>query len=355
MVEIRIHPEDSMFRTSTTRVVVYAASLAFAAASLSAQGGITQPKQGQGGSVVKGAAGTDGSKGDNGLAHCDKPLGAMAVVEPQSEYILALRRYNLQSPVGLIRMMIQQSNCFIVVERGQGLRNMEQERALAGAGQARADSNMGGGQIVAADFILTPGVVFSENNAGGVGGAVAGVFGGKVGAAAGGLKFKEAQTSMLVADARSGVQVASAEGSTKKADMHLGAGLFGGSAAAAGGGYGNTNEGKIIAAAFMDNYNKIVDVVRGDPSLQRKVGSLKEMAASGGTVKAGAVFNEGDVLVPKIANIKLMASPDDTAKVVATLNRGDELVVVGADKNGYINVQGSTASGWVKITLVQKR
>jgi hypothetical protein len=29
----------------------------------------------------------------------------------------------------------------------------------------------------------------------------------------GGLKFKEAQTSMLVADARSGVQVASAEGS----------------------------------------------------------------------------------------------------------------------------------------------
>ena len=45
--------------------------------------GITQPKQGQGGSVVKGAAGTDGSTGDKGLEHCDKPMGAMAVVEPQ--------------------------------------------------------------------------------------------------------------------------------------------------------------------------------------------------------------------------------------------------------------------------------
>ena len=82
--------------------------------------GITAPKQGQGGSVVKGAAGTDGSAGDNGLEHCDKPMGALAVVEPQDEIITALRRYNLQSPVGLIRMMIQQSNCFIVVERGAG-------------------------------------------------------------------------------------------------------------------------------------------------------------------------------------------------------------------------------------------
>src|SRR5262245_12917105 len=88
-----------------------------------AQGGVTQPKQGQGGSAVKGSAGTDGSKTDAGIEKCEKPMGAMAVVEPQSEYIMALRRYNLGSPVGLIRMMIQQSNCFIVVERGAGMRN----------------------------------------------------------------------------------------------------------------------------------------------------------------------------------------------------------------------------------------
>src|SRR5207244_12453157 len=119
--------------------------------------------------------------------------------------------------------------------------------------------------------------------------------GGRTGALiGGGLQLKEAQTSMLVADARSGIQVAAAEGSTKKADMRLGAGLFGGGAGAAGGGYGNTNEGKIIAAAFMDNFNKIVKVVRDDASLQRNVGTLKQEAAAGGTKKAGAVFNEGD-------------------------------------------------------------
>jgi Curli production assembly/transport component CsgG len=344
-----------MSRTSFLRVLCVV-SLALVPAVAAAQGGLTKPKQGQGGSVVKGAAGTDGGIGDDGLEHCSKPMGAMAVVEPQDEYLIALRRYNLQSPVSLIRLMIQQSNCFIVVERGQGLRNMEQERALTAGGQTRAGSNIGGGQMVAADFILTPGVVFSENNAGGIGGAAAGLLGRKAAAVAGGIKFKEAQTSMLVADSRSGVQVAAAEGSTKKADLRLGAGLFGGGGGAAGGGYGNTNEGKIIAAAFMNNYNKIVGAVRDDPSLQRAVGTLKQEAAGGGTRKAGAVFEEGDTLSPKIAGVRLYASPSDTAKVVATLGRSDEMVVVGAEeKDGYIQVESGAGKGWVKKSLVVKR
>lgn len=341
-------------RESLRRAMILTACAALMAAPARGQG-ITKPKQGQGGSVVKGAAGTDGSKGDSGLEHCDKPMGAMAVVEPQSEVITALLRYRLSSPVGLIRLMIQQSNCFIVVERGAAMQNLQQERQLAAAGEARQGSNLGGGQMVPADFILTPSVVFSENNAGGIGGAVGGIFGGKAAAIAGGLKFKEAQTSMLVADSRSGVQVAAAEGSTKKADLRLGAGLFGGGGGAAGGGYGNTNEGKIIAAALMDNYNNVVGVVRNDPSLQRNVGTLKQEAAAGGTTKAGAAFNEGDVVVPKIANVKILGQPVDTGKVVATLGKGEELVVIGGEKDGYLNVQGATASGWVKIVLISKR
>jgi hypothetical protein len=317
--------------------------------------GITKPKQGQGGSVVKGSAGTGGSQGEKGLEHCDAPMGALAVVEPQNEMLVALSRYHLSSPVSLIRLMIQQSNCFIVVERGVGMQNMMQERQIADSGEARSGSNMGKGQMVAADFVLTPAVVFSENNAGGVGGGIAsGLFGHKVGAVAGGLKFKEAQTSMLVADSRSGVQVAAAEGSTKKADLGIGAGVFGGFSAA-GGGYTNTNEGKIIAAALLDNYNNVVRAVRADPSLKRNVGSLRQEAAAGGMKKSGAGFNEGDVLVPKIANIKMYADSTDTSKAVATLARGEELVVIGDAKDGYVNVQSSTASGWVKAVLVTKR
>jgi len=325
--------------------------------SVQAQG-VLDTKKGQGGSDVQGAAGTQGAQGAAAdLERCDKPMGAVAVVEPQDYVMGALARYNLQSPAGLIRMMIQQSNCFIVVERGQGMQNMMQERALAGGGEMRANSNIGGGQMVAADFILTPAVVFSENNAGGIGGALGGLIGGKAGAAGaliGGLKFKEAQTSMLVADARSGVQVAAAEGSSKKADLRLGAAIWGGGAAGGIGGYGNTNEGKIVAASFADNYNNVVRVIRNDPALQRDVGTLAQEAAAGGSTKAGAVFNEGDVLYPKIAGVKIMGSPTEAGKVVATLDKGEELIYMGAEQEGFLQVESGRGGGWVKKILVTK-
>lgn len=320
--------------------------------------GITDTKKGKGGSEVQGAAGTQGAQGAAGdLERCDGPMGAMAVVEPQDYVMQALSRYNLQSPVGLIRMMIQQSNCFIVVERGQGMQNMMQERALAGGGELRGGSNIGGGQMVAADFILTPAVVFSEGNAGGFGGALGGLLGGRgavIGAVAGGLKFKEAQTSMLVADARSGVQVAAAEGSSKKADLALGGLVVGGGAGSGVGGYGSTNEGKIIAASFADNYNNVVRVIRNDPNLQRDVGTLAQEAAAGGKTKAGAVYNEGDVLMPKIAGVKLMAGAGDAGKIVATLAKGDELIYMGEEQGGYLKVECGKGSGWVKKILVAK-
>ena len=132
----------------------------------------------------------------------------------------------------------------------------------------------------------------------------------------------------------------------------LGGALFGGGAGAAIGGYGNTNEGKIIAAALLDNYNKVVGVVRGDPSLQRDVGSLREEA--GKKTAAGPVYNEGDVVTPKIANVKLLSQPSDAGKALATLGKGEELVIVGPEKDGYLNVQGGSASGWVKKVLVAR-
>lgn len=336
--------------------VILSLLLSTSAALVMAQG-VTGYQQGRGGSPVNGAAGTSSSTGNPSLERCDKPMGAVAVVEPQDFVLQALYRYSLTSPTPLIRMMIQQSNCFIVVERGIGMQNMQQERALAGTGELRSGSNIGGGQMVGADFILTPNVVFSEKNAGGLGaglaGLVPGVGGVLAGAAAGGLKFKEAQTSILLADARSGVQVASAEGSTKKADLSLGGALFGGGGGGGVGGYGNTNEGKIIAAAFLDNYGKIVEVVKNDPNLQRNVGTLAQEASKVST--AGGALNEGDVVVPKIPNVKVMATADDSAKPVGTLGRGEQLVVVGAEQNGYVKVQGGSVTGWVKKVLITKQ
>jgi hypothetical protein len=316
---------------------------------------------------VSGSAGPGGALGAaSDLERCDRPMGAVTVAEPQDYVMRALNSYQLGSPVGLIRLMIQQSNCFIVVERGMAMQNMMQERALGGAGQLRRGSNVGGGQMVTADFILTPAVVFSENNAAGVGGtvgAVAPLFGkggqmiGAIGSSvAGALKFKEAQTSMLLADARSGVQVAAAEGNASKSDFRLGGAIAGagggGGGGASLGGYTNTNEGKVIAASLADNYNNIVRAVRANPSLQRDVGTLAQEAAAGGKTKAGASFNEGDVLLPKIDNVRLLSVPSDAGQVVTTLTKRDEMVFLGNEQDGFVHVETGKGSGWVKKVLI---
>jgi hypothetical protein len=171
---------------------------------------------------------------------------------------------------------------------------------------------------------------------------------------AGGLKFKEAQTSMLLADARSSLQVAAAEGSARKADFRLGGLLAGagagGGAAGALGGYESTAEGKVIAASLADNYNGIVRTVRGNSSLQRDVASLT--AEAGKVAKAGAVFNEGDVLRPKIGNVKLLTQPSDQGAAIATLARGEEMIFTGKEQDGFVSVETARGPGWVKKILV---
>jgi curli biogenesis system outer membrane secretion channel CsgG len=262
---------------------------------------------GDGGSAAQGSAGPQGAQNANAqLEKCDGPKGTLAVVEPQSHAIASLQRYGLGSPTSVIRMLIQQSNCFQVVERGAAMQNMMQERNLAQSGELQGGSNVGKGQMVAADFIVNPNVVFSESNAGGVGGGLLGALGGRwgtVGALVGGLKFKQAQTSMLLVDARSGIQVAAAEGNAEKADFALGGALFGAGGGATLGGYSNTNEGKVIVASYVDNWNNIVRAIRNSPQLiQAKAGPAAQANAAG-SVQAGAA-SEGDVMVAKIAGAR---------------------------------------------------
>ena len=329
------------------------ALLAFAAA--------TQAQTlGEGGSAAQGSAGPQGAQNANAqLEKCDAPKGTLAVVEAQNQVIASLGRYGLQSPTGLIRMIVQQSNCFQIVERGVAMQNMMQERALAAGGQMQSDQNVGKGQMVAADFIVTPSVVFSENNAGGMGGAIGGLlgrFGGAgavVGAVAGGLKFKEAQTSMLLSDTRSGIQVAAAEGSAKQTDFALGGTLFGGGGGAALGGYTNTNEGKVITASFLDNWNNIVRAIRNNASLIQAKAGVASQANAAGSVQAGAA-NSGDLMMAKIAGVKVLKAPADSAGTLMALSKTDEVLYLGEERNGFMKVTSPQGDGWVKKVLLKK-
>ena len=293
--------------------------------------------------------GASGPAGDaTKVEKCDAPKGTLAVVEPQDAVLQALLKIGLQSPSGMIRLIVQQSNCFQIVERGAGFQNLMQERALASGGQLQGGQNIGQGQMVAADFVVTPSVVFSNPNAGGVGGGLAG-FGGALGlfgAIAGGLKFKEAQTSMVMADTRSGLQVAAAEGSAQKTDFNVGAVLFGAGGGAALGGYSNTAEGKIVSASFLDNWNKIVVAIRNNPSLVQ--------ANAAASVQAGA-GQAGDVYVPKIAGVKAYRSAAESAAVVATLGKADEVIYGGEEKDGFLKVETSNGTAWVKSIMMRKQ
>ncbi|HOZ24379.1 MAG TPA: CsgG/HfaB family protein, partial [Thermomonas sp.] len=104
------------------------------------------------------AAGANSSGASATLEHCDAPLGTVGVVEEQDGdwYRYLTSDLRLPSTIPLIRMMIQQSNCFVVVERGRAMQNMMQERALADSGEIREGSNFGKGQMVAADYTINP-------------------------------------------------------------------------------------------------------------------------------------------------------------------------------------------------------
>src|SRR5215813_1818162 len=134
---------------------------ALAAAVPARAQGITDMKKGDGTNAVQGSAGPSGTpSAASDLERCDKPMGAVAVVEPQDYVGRALAKYQLGSPVGLIRLMVQQSNCFIVVERGMAMKNMMQERALDKAGELRQESNRGGGRMFPAIYTPPPGGAF---------------------------------------------------------------------------------------------------------------------------------------------------------------------------------------------------
>jgi curli biogenesis system outer membrane secretion channel CsgG len=207
---------------------------------------------------------------------CAQPLGVLAIVEPETQW---WREYNLGSPEAIIKVFVQQSRCFSLVNRGRSMQSRAMERALAEQGELQAGSNMGGGQVKAADYFLEPNIVTANRNSGGGGmgaaaGALGGLFGGGgsfVGGIVGGINVKkgEANVTLSVVDARTTEEYV-VEGYARKKDISWGAGGGGGwwsgFAAVGGHGYQNTEIGQVIVLAYLDAYTKLVGQLGGLPS-----------------------------------------------------------------------------------------
>ncbi len=238
---------------------------------------------------------TGNALAQNQLEHCNETLGTLAVIEDRNAtWYYHMQQYKVQSTVPLLRMLVQQSNCFVVVERGQAMNSMKQERSLDSSGETRQGSNFGKGQVVAADYALNPTIDFSARDTGGISGALGGLtsklgsVGQVVGGVAGNLKFREASTMLTLVDNRSGVQLASAQGSSSKTDFGAWGGVFGGGGAAAGGGYTNTPEGKVIASAFADAYNNLVKAAKNYKAQEVRggLGTGGRLGVQGGSTPA---------------------------------------------------------------------
>lgn len=305
---------------------------------------------------IKGSTSAKDASQTPTLEKCKKKIATLAVVEPQDYEMLALSQYSLPSPTSLIRLIVQQSNCFIVLERGIAMQNLLQERTLSSSGELKQDQNMGKGQMITADYILTPTIIFKEANTGGVGGLLGGLLPGTAGSVAGiiggSLKFSESQTSLTLADTRSGIQVAAAAGASKKSSFGVVAGLGGSSAAAGLGAYSNTPEGKVVAAAFLQTYNSLVDAIEGDKELIRE-NSLLEFKKEGGKKikKAQKKSAVGEVKLSKINNVPVFAKPDGE-KIIFKLTSKEEVVILG-EEGDYYNIMGSGGEGWVKKILIK--
>ncbi len=228
------------------------------------------------GGLLFASASHAGSDSQPQIPSCSHRIGTLAVQEPQNGNPW-WTSMNLESPAALIKVYVSESGCFTLVDRGKGLQAAEQERALAGEGEMRVGSNIGKGQMMAADYVLVPDIANSNGNARrtNIGGILGGLIGHGAGAVLGGVSIskKTADVVLTLTDVRSTEQVALEQGHADKTDVGWsgggGAGFWGGFAAGGASGYANTEIGQVIALAYLNAYSKMVaDLQKNAPNAQ---------------------------------------------------------------------------------------
>src|SRR6266568_7522768 len=271
---------------------------------------------------------------------CSKKLGAISVVEPEHDW---WREQGLGSPEALIKVFVRKSSCFTLVDRGKGMQALQAERSLAASGDLRGGSNVGQGQIKAADYILVPDLISSNNKAGGhrVGGLIGGLVGGaRAGAVLGGIntKKKTADVVLTLTDVRSSEQVATVEGHGKKTDIGWGghgtlfsSSGFGGAGAS---GYSDTEIGQVITLAYLKAYTDLV----------QQLGGLSDNPSAANAAQAVTMTRPG----------RMYATPDTNGQAVKSLEPGTMLYPTGEKRDVPWEVTDELGTkGWVSSLLFQ--
>ena len=267
------------------------------------------------------------------IPNCTHKIGTLAVHEPQNRWWEGL---GLESPEALLKVFVMKSGCFTLLDRGAGFAMAQQERALSSGGQLQQGSNIGMGQVKAADYILVPDIVSKNGNASGtnVGGILGGFIGGGVGALVSNINIssKTADVVLTITNVRTSEQQAMEEGHGSKTDVGFG---FGGGWGGWGGfggmgisNYQNTAIGQVVVLAYIEAYTKLV----GD------LGGLSAQASADAPSQSVTMQRAG----------RLYTAASEKSKVVRPLDPGMMLYPTG-NKNGvWWEVKDELGNqGWV--------
>jgi curli biogenesis system outer membrane secretion channel CsgG len=195
------------------------------------------------------------------VPRCTRKLGTLSIADGDDPS--GWTQNSLAPPQKLLRALVQRSGCFNLVDRGTGLNAAQQERNIGSDLGLQRRSNVGQNQIKAADYVLVAEIQGANSNVSGSGAAagIGGLVGGRFGGLLGGLKNKkmEANTLLSLTNVRTTETIAVEEGYAAKNNLSFGGGGFLAVGGAVGGGYDNTDIGRIVTLSFIQAYSRMVD------------------------------------------------------------------------------------------------
>ena len=274
-----------MSKKTTLRLAAIASALALGGCVTPGGGTIST---GTAPTAATGAAGGATSVNANAsLERCDAPLGTLAVDDGRGKewYASFGAATKITTIEPLIRLAVQQSNCFVITSVGNN-RTESKMSAITdkqrNSGEFRAGSRQQKGQRVAADYYMEPSIIIDNDATGQLAAGVGGLFG-NVGTLIGGaMQSKASVVTLSMFDIRSGVQISISEGNSTATNFGAALGAFGGGVGGGLGGFSRTPEGKATVAAFMDAYNNMVISLRN-----YKAQEVKGGLGRGGQLKVG--------------------------------------------------------------------
>lgn len=329
----------------------------------------------------------------SGTNECIQPVGSVSIVDPEQEYWVS----NLPSPTRILRKVIDDSKCFTIVDRGMGFSALQRERELASAGDLTNSKSIAQSKIRGADYILVPGIVIENANAGGNAINLAGGAGDLVGNSAEGSlsyksKMKKAEVILTLMDVRSSEQMLSMTGEAKVSDKQFSFLFAGKTQQAQGSGgvssWGNTGMDEVLRDAYEDAYKRMIaeignknlisrldknsgEILGNTKNTEKKsfLGHLanpKTEAIEKRREKAKQLVSglfgkdeneqQADQIFTLIRLAQLYQQPDIESSIVIELKKGRNVYALGKEENNMIKVQDELGKmGWIsKIHLQEK-